>query len=192
MKTKVPTRLARLAGLLLVLSIVFAAGAQAALATLASSSGAGTGPAVSTQVAAASSAAASSVASTAQIQGLTAAQRHHFIGPSLSVVAVTPLAGTQGRGGVALSPFTPAQSQGSTVASRNIVGHFQPVANALPAQPASTAASSTSAWIAAGSFAAIVLIGLAAWALTRRRQPGARASAAYCAEHPEDAMCRAV
>ena len=192
MKTNVQTRLARLAGLLLVLSIVFAAGAQAALATLASSSGAGTGPAVSTQVAAASSAAASSVASATQVQGLTAAQRHHFVGQSQSVVAVTAPAGTEGRGGVALAPFTPAQSQGSTVASRNIVGHFQPVANALPAQPASTAASSTSAWIAAGSFAAIVLIGLAAWALTRRRQPGARASAAYCAEHPEDAMCRAV
>lgn len=192
MKSTVQIRLARLAGLLLLLSIVFAAGAQAAQATLASSSGAASGSALSTQAAASSSAAASSVASSTQVQGLTAAQRHHFVGPSQSVVAVTAPAGTEGRGGVALAPSTPTQPQGSIVASRNTIGHFQPVANVLPAQPASTAASSTSAWIAAGSFAAIVLIGLAVWMLTRRRQPGARASAAYCAQHPEDALCRAV
>jgi hypothetical protein len=66
------------------------------------------------------------------------------------------------------------------------------VAAVTPAQPASSGTTSRSAWIVAGSAAAIVLVGFAAWALTRRRrQPGDRASAAYCAQHPDDAMCAA-
>ena len=59
--------------------------------------------------------------------------------------------------------------------------------------PASSDASSTTAWIAVGSAAAVLLVGFAAWALLRRRrQPGELASAAYCAQHPEDPLCSAI
>jgi hypothetical protein len=61
------------------------------------------------------------------------------------------------------------------------------------AQPASSDTSSTTAWIAVGSAAAVLLVGFAAWALMRRRrQPGELASEAYCAQHPEDPLCSAV
>jgi len=58
--------------------------------------------------------------------------------------------------------------------------------------PASSDASSASAWIAVGSAAAVLLVGFAAWALMRRRQPGELASAAYCAQRPEDPQCSAI
>src|SRR5664280_1402838 len=109
-------------------------------------------------------------------------------GSSTASFASAP-AGTQGRGGVAVAAVTPSQPQGLTAAQRHhYFGRFQPTSNVLAAQPASTGATSRSAWIAAGSAAAIVLIGFAAWSLTRRRrQPGDRTSAAYCAQHPDDA-----
>lgn len=182
MKTTSQTRLARLAGLVLLSMLVFAIGVQAAAAAVVAGSGAGSG--------------AASFTSTTQLQGLTAANAalrdQGVIG---SVTAATAPAGTQGRGGVAVAAVTPSQPQGLTAAQRHHyfgTGRFQPTSNVLAAQPASTGATSRSAWIAAGSAAAIVLIGFAAWALTRRRrQPGDRASAAYCAQHPEDAMCTA-
>jgi hypothetical protein len=140
MKTTAQKRLARLAGLLLLSLLVFATGVQAAQAVP---------------------------------QGLTPAQLHQYVGQAPSATGsgtgVTPAAGTQGRGGVALTPFAPAPA----------------------AQPASSG-TSTTAWIVAGSAAALAVIGIAAWALLRRRrQPGERASAAYCTQHPEDSMCTA-
>ena len=54
----------------------------------------------------------------------------------------------------------------------------------------STAASGTSSttyWVI-GAAVAVLIAGIGAWALLRRRQP---ASAAYCAQHAEDTMCRA-
>jgi hypothetical protein len=110
------------------------------------------------------------------------------------VVAVSGAAGTQGRGGVALAQSAPAGGQASTgiTASRRHFGRFQPTANVLATQTGSSSATSKSAWIAAGSAAAIFLIGLAAWSLTRRRgQSGGRPSEAYCARHPDDALCSA-
>jgi hypothetical protein len=104
-----------------------------------------------------------------QLQGLTAARAHqHDQGGAVSVTAVTAPAGTQGRGGVALAPF----------------------ASTSGAQTASSSTSSTTAWIVGGA-AAVLIAGIAAWALIRRRrQPGEPASATYCAQHPEDALCR--
>jgi hypothetical protein len=61
----------------------------------------------------------------------------------------------------------------------------------LAAQPASSSASSTTAWIAAGTAAALAIIVIAAWALIRRQRPGQLASASYCAQHPGDSLCRA-
>jgi hypothetical protein len=176
MKTTLHGRLARLAGLLLLLSVVFATGALSALAA-----GGGAG----------SSTASSTLGNIPQ--GLTAAQRHHYFGPPQSVVALPAQAGTEGRGGVALTPFTPTGQQGLTAAQgRNDIGHFQPVATILATQPASSSSSDTSAWIAGGVAAAIFVVGFAAWALTRRRrQPGEPGSPAYCAQHPDDALCTA-
>ena len=180
MKTNPQTRLARLAGLLLLSMLVFALGAQAAqAAALAGTQGRGgvtLTPAASTQ-----------------LQGLTAAAVAQHQGAVAFVPAAA--AGTQGRGGVAVAAVTPAQPQGLTAAQRHHhfgPGRFQPTSNLLAAQPAPSAATSRSAWIAAGAAAAIFLVGFAAWALTRRRrQPGDRASEDYCAQHPDDAMCAA-
>lgn len=181
MKTTSQTRLTRVAGLVLLSLLVFVIGVQAAPAALVAGSGAGSGGVSLTS------------ATSTQLQGLTAAAAAQHQGATVSVAASTAPAGTQGRGGVAVASLTPAQPQGLTAAQRHhYFGRFQPTANILAAQPASPGATSRSAWIAAGSAAAIVLVGFAAWALTRRRrQPGDRASAAYCAQHPEDAMCAA-
>jgi len=109
-----------------------------------------------------------STISALQVPTLAQVQQHQGIGPYAPVT--TAQAGTQGRGGVAAASLTPTQPKALTAAS----------------------GSSTSAWIAAGSAAAIVLVGFAAWALMRRRrQREARPSAAYCAQHPEDGLCTA-
>ena len=80
----------------------------------------------------------------------------------------TPAAGTQGRGGVAAVPFAPATG----------------------AEPASSGAPSTIAWIIVGSALAVLMLGLATWALvSRRRQRSEPLSVAFCARHPEHAMC---
>ena len=112
-----------------------------------------------------------SFASTTQLQGLTAAAAHqHDQGTSVAAAAVTVPAGAQGRGGFDSAHFRPASG----------------------VQPAASGTSSTTAWIIAGSAAAVLLIGFAAWGLTRRRrQSGEFASTAYCARHPEDARCTA-
>jgi hypothetical protein len=114
-----------------------------------------------------------SFASTTQPQGLTAAaahQHHRSQGAVAATAGMTAPVGAQGRGGFDSAHFRPASG----------------------VQPAASGTSSTTAWIIAGSAAAVLLIGFAAWALTRRRrQSGEFASAAYCARHPEDARCTA-
>jgi hypothetical protein len=198
MKTTTQRRPARLAGLLLLSLLVFATGVQAAQAALVSGSGAGSGTASFASTPAGTqgrggAALASSTPAT-HLQGLTAATAaQHDQGTTVSATAATTPAGTQGRGGVAVASLTPAQPQGLTAAQRHhYFGRFQPTSNVLAAQPASSGATSRSAWIAAGAAAAIFIVGFAAWALTRRRrQPGDHPSEAYCAQHPEDAMCTA-
>ena len=98
------------------------------------------------------------------------------------VASVTPLAGTQGRGGVNLAPV----ASGTPLAGTQGRGGV----NLAPLTPASVMAvtsgtSSTTAWIVFGSAAFLLIVGLAAWALVR----GARASPAYCAQHPEEGLC---
>jgi ubiquinone/menaquinone biosynthesis C-methylase UbiE len=97
----------------------------------------------------------------------------------------------QGRGGFDAARFTAPQPQGLTAAHRYAHGgRFQPPANVLAAQSGSSGASTRTAWIAAGAAAAALIVVIAAWALSRRRrQPGGRPSPAYCAQHPEDALC---
>jgi len=93
---------------------------------------------------------------------------------------------------------TPSAPLDGWVTAANTDARNQGVLGAVPApasgaQPASSDASSTTAWIAFGSAAAVLLVGFAAWALLRRRrQPGELASAAYCAQHPEDPLCSAI
>jgi len=154
MKTIVQKRLARFAGLLVLLLLLVAVSVQAAQAMRVQGSGLGAVPQTTSS----------------QLQGLTtAAQNQHHQGVAASAPLLTPAAGTQGRGGVALAPSTPASG----------------------AQPASSTTSSTTAWIV-GTAAAVLIVGFAAWALMRRRrQPGELASVAYCAQHPEDSLCRA-
>jgi hypothetical protein len=155
MRITAQRRLALLAGLLLLALVVFATGIQAAQATTAVGTGAGSG--------------AASFTSTTQLQGLTAVRAaQHDQGTVVAVTAGTAAAGTQGRGGIASAPFAPASGA-------------QPAASGTP-----------TAWIIAGSVAAVLLVGFAAWALMRRRrQSGERPSAAYCAQHSEDALCTA-
>ena len=178
MKTTVHKRLARLAGLLVLSLLVAAIGIQAAQAATVSGTGAGSS--------------AASLATPVQLQGLTAAQLHHYIGKAQSMTVTTASAGTQGRGGVAVASIAPNQSQGSTTAlPRNFNGRFQPAAHVLTAQAVSSGTTSTSAWIIAGSAAAVLLVGFAAWTLTRRQKPGQLASANFCSLHPEDSLCTA-
>jgi hypothetical protein len=112
---------------------------------------------------------AASFTQSSQLQGLTAVNAaQHDQGASVSLPAVTAPAAAQGRGGFDAAQFTPPSGS----------------------QAAPSGSSSTTAWIAAGSTAAVLLVGFATWALMRRRrQPSARASAAYCAQHPDDALC---
>jgi len=152
MKTIVQKRLTRFAGLLVLSLLLVAVSVQAAQAMRVEGSGSGAVPQTTSS----------------QLQGLTtAAQHQHDQGVGGSVSLLTPAAGTQGRGGVALAPSTPASG----------------------AQPAASGTSSTTAWIV-GTAAAVLIVGFAAWALMRRRrQPGELASVAYCAQHPEDSLC---
>jgi hypothetical protein len=60
------------------------------------------------------------------------------------------------------------------------------------ATPAPSGTSSTTVWIAIGSAVAVLIIAILAWVLIRRRrQPSVPGSSAYCARHPEDALCAA-
>jgi hypothetical protein len=180
MKITLQRRLAKLAGLLLLSLLVFAIGLQAAQARTDAAGVGGSGSASSTTA--------------GQLQFPTAADvRLHEQGITVSAPAATAAVGTQGRGGFADVPFPATQQKGLTAAQGpHAFGRFQPTSNRVAAQAASADTSSTSAWIAAGSAAALVVVGLGAWALMRRRrQPGESASAAYCAQHPEDALCMA-
>lgn len=173
MKITAQRRLALLAGLLLLAAIVFATGIQAAQA-MVDRGASGT----------------ASFTTPTQLQFPTAAdQRAHGQGVVASVPAVTAPAETHGRGGFDAAHFAPPQPQGLTATRRYARGGRAPsVANVSAAQAASSGTSSTTAWIAAGSAAAALIVGIAVWAAVRRR-PGGRPSAAYCAQHPEDALC---
>ena len=104
-----------------------------------------------------------------------------------------------GAGQSAASFTQSSQLQGLTAV--NAAQHDQGASVSLPAVTAPAAAQGRGGFDAAqftppsgsqaaGSTAAVLLVGFATWALMRRRrQPSARASAAYCAQHPDDALC---
>ncbi len=163
MKTSVHRRLELLAGLLLLSLLVFATGIQVAQAAIVTGTGAGSGT-TATPV-------------TIQDGWLTAS---NTASRDLDVA------------GAAATP------QDGWLTAANTAARNQDVAQAVTApvtgaQPASADTSSTTAWIAVGSAAAVLLVGFAAWELMRRRrQPDGLASASYCAQHPEDPLCSAV
>jgi LPXTG-motif cell wall-anchored protein len=168
MKTTVHKRLMLLAGLFVLSLLVVATGVQAAQAIQA--------PTLAQVQRHQGTASQTTPDSLQGLQAPTLAQVQQHAGAAASVPLVSALAGTQGRGGLALA--------------------HNPSASA--AQTAASGTSSSTAWIAAGALAAVLLIG--AWALARRRrQRVARASAtssgsadeAFCALNPEDALCRA-
>jgi hypothetical protein len=112
--------------------------------------------------------------------GIQAAQADPLarVGTTPGNASTTPAPGTQGRGGVALVPSAPASG----------VQDSWSVMAATSGTSSSSGTSSTSYWII-GAAAAVIIAGIGAWALLRRRrQP---ASAAYCARHPEDSLCGA-
>ena len=112
-------------------------------------------------------------------------------GGASGTVAVTPaLAATQGRGGFDASSFIAPQQQGPAAAQLQANGGRLPgEAHVLAASPGMST-SSTIAWIIGGTAAAVVIVLIAVLVPTRRRrQAGERPSKAYCAEHPDDALC---
>jgi hypothetical protein len=193
MKTTLHRRLVLLACLTVLSSVVLATGAQVVLAMR------DTGR---TSV-------SSTTTSTTAVQGGGQAQKR-FIGPTIEAAklglataaegklntgqpvnaqewaasehALTAAAGTQGRGGVNAPSVAAASGQQAAPSGTT--------------SPAST--SSRTTWIIVGSALAALIVVVAAWAVMRRRRPGelapatsnGSASEAFCAQHPDDALCR--
>jgi hypothetical protein len=159
MKTTARRRLARFTGLVLLSLLVVAAGVQVAQA------------------------AASSATPAAGTQGRG----------GVALLATTPAAGTQGRGGVAALATTSSagtQGTGPATAFARGRGGIASVRGVTAAQPGLSGTPSTASWIIVGSALAVLMMGLAAWALiSRRRQRDEPLSVAFCAQHPEHAMC---
>ena len=109
-----------------------------------------------------------------------------------SASVTTPAAGTEvGRGGVGLEPASGSFVSTSTAGTEVGRGGFG-LAQASGAQAVSSGTSSTTYWLI-GSAVAVLIAGIGAWALLRRRrQPAESASADYCARHPGDSLCGAV
>ena len=190
MKTTVTTvqrRIALLAGLLLLSLLVFATGIQAAQAAIVTGTGAGSGTTATPVTIQDSWVTAANTAPTSQ---------------SVAGAAATPQDGWLTAANTAARNQNVAQAgtapQDGWLTAANTAARNQDVAQAgtapvSGAQTVSADTSSTTAWIAVGSAAAVLLVGFAAWALIRRRrQPDEPASAAYCAQHPEDPLCSAV
>ena len=93
-----------------------------------------------------------------------------IVAPALAhqggATSTTPLAGTQGRGGV---------SQASVTTPSGV-------------PPASSSLPSTTAWIVVGSVAAVILL-LFEWALLRRRSSAVTAET-FCEQRPDSGLCR--
>ena len=185
MKTTVTTvqrRLALLAGLLLLSLLVFVTGIQAAQAATVTGTGAGSGTAATPVTIQDSWVTAADTVPTSQgVAGAAATPRDGWL------TATNTAARNQSVAQAGTAPqdgwLTSANTSVAEAAAAPVSG----------AQTVSVDTSSTTAWIAFGSAAAVLLVGFAAWALIRRRrQPDGPASAAYCAQHPEDPLCSAV
>ena len=168
--------------------LAIAIGAQAAFAVASGST-----PVAGTQGRGGVSAASVTlVATTSPAAGTEG--RGGIAAPSAALASTTPAAGTYGRGGVA-SLSGPATLAGETTVANNGFslrargGVPRPVAGAFAAPSTSSNVTDFGVWVAVGIAVAALLVGIAAWAASRRRRPQAAASPAYCAQHPEDAMC---
>jgi len=166
MKTTAQRRLARFTGLVLLSLLVIAAGVQVAQAAASS-----TTPAAGWQGRGGVTFLATTPSADWQGRG------------GVTALATTPSADWQGRGGVTALATTPsAGTQGR--------GGIASVRGVTAAQPGLSGTPSTASWIIVGSALAVLMMGLVAWALiSRRRQRDEPLSVAYCAQHPEHAMC---
>ncbi len=177
MKTSTQLRLVRLSGLLLLSLLVVALAVSSAQA-------AGSGGNSSQQLTLAQVLQRHAAGATTGTAAFTSAQPgtqgRGGIGPLAAAQA-----GAQDRGGVTLAVLTPARAgtQGR--------GGIGPLAPTYVAQPASTSSPSSTTWIAIGSALAVLIVGLTAWVLIRRRRSAELASASYCAQHPQDPLCAA-
>ena len=183
MKTTAQRRLARFTGLVLLSLLVVATGVQVAQAAASS-----TTPAAGTQGRGGVAVLATTPSAGTQGRG------------GVAFEATTPSAGTQGRGGVAFLAATPSvgtQGRGGVAAFANTPaagtqgrGGIAAVRGVTAAQPGLSGTPSNASWIIVGSALAVFMIALAAWALiSRRRQRDEPLSVAFCAQHPEHAMC---
>ena len=113
-------------------------------------------------------------------------------GASGAAAVTTPAPGTEvGRGGVAILAASGPQTASAGTQGRGGIGRPAAADAQAVTQPASSGTSSTTYWLI-GSAVAVLIAGIGAWALLRRRrQPAESASAAYCARHPEDSLCGA-
>ena len=113
--------------------------------------------------------------------------------PSSALAALDPAAGTAGRGGVAglatTAGETTVANSGFSLRARG--GAPRPVSGRVAPPSPTSAADGFVVWVAVGVAVAALLLILAAWISTRRRRPQTAASrAAFCAQHPDDAMCQ--
>ncbi len=99
-------------------------------------------------------------------------------GGVMGVTGKTPAAGTEGRGGITASVPDP---------TAGIAAQPQ---SASSGTSGSSGSSGTSAWVWIGIALAVLAASIATWAILRRRRSEAP-SAAYCAQHPDDALCGA-
>jgi hypothetical protein len=92
------------------------------------------------------------------------------------------------------SPSGPATLAGETTVAtsgfsiRARGGVPRPAAGAFAAPSRSAATTGFGAWVVLGIALAALLVGIA-WASSRRRPDADASRAAYCAQHPEDAVC---
>ena len=161
MKATAQRRLTLLVGLLLLSLLVFAIGVPVAPASVVSGSGGGGGSAPDT----------TSVSVTQD---------------SWSVMPVA----SAGSGTINVTPSSRLAQIQSDHGFRAATPAGSGTINAAQSA-ASSGTPSTTYWLI-GAAAAVLIAGMGAWALLRRRrQPAESASAAYCAQHPEDSLCGA-
>ena len=90
-------------------------------------------------------------------------------------------------GPATLAGETTVANNGFSLRARG--GVPRPVAGAVAAPSTASATVDFGVWVAVGVAAAALLLIVAAWVSIRRRPRTAASRAAFCAQHPDDAMC---
>lgn len=190
MNSTASRRLSSITALSLLSLLAIAIGAQAALAVTPSST-----PAAGTQGRGGIDPASVTLVATTSPAAGTEGRGGIAAAPSTALAGTTPAAGTDGRGGV-VSLSGPATLAGETTVATNGFslrargGVPRPVAGVFATPSTSSATTGFGVVVAVGIAVGVLLVGLAAWASSRRgRRQTATSRAAYCAQHPEDAMC---